>query len=85
MKTLLPSFAITFLLIFGYSFAWGQCGLGEASCTVDITTDTFGAETSWEIVNNCNGIPVAGEAAGSIGGLSSSTTDLCLNDQHHKR
>lgn len=58
-----PSYALLpFALAFCPALAHAQCGAGEMEVTIQVTTDEYGNETFWKLVESgdgCNGTPIA--------------------------
>ena len=60
---------------------FAACPDNESRLTVDITTDNYPYETTWTLVNNCDGSEVlSGGYYTSAGTLSAQTTPQCLPD-----
>ncbi|TVR39118.1 MAG: hypothetical protein EA392_07175, partial [Cryomorphaceae bacterium] len=57
----------------------GSCLLGDALATVVITTDCWGDEVSWEIIDS-NGNVIAAVPPGTYGNEQTYTTEVCLEE-----
>jgi hypothetical protein len=53
-----------------------SCATGESLFKLELTTDAYGGETSWDLVNECSGTTAA--SSGGYGNLRSYTEFACI-------
>ena len=57
------------------------CNSDESLFVLDLLTDEYGYETSWDIVNTCTGETVASKEANEYNDLSNYSEQVCLPDE----